>query len=634
MDDLLSLMVEDEGEETKSGSSNRVSNHLHRQTQIRYEHNPNQTQPCLEAIVQKCPYSNYTIIKRETSTEEIANILEVSNSAFIPLPRLSTMSQQLLETQRETSPIATIGIVKSASGSKLSKTGNAYAILEIASIYRSSGHNNNHNIECLPMISLFLFGKAYSAFNIKMKVADIILILDPISLPVGNSGGDKSKTLQSFKLYEDTQLKRIGVSNDLLALSKNRSQRNTSVSKEKKAKPSTATSKLQQLKETHNQISNMSNNMFRIANNNFYHPPAFNGMRVGAIALSDSTRSLLPLSQQQQKRVTDTRKLSSNKVEIHESATINTRRTNIAEIKENVFLKRPSQVKINAKDEAGRPPTSTAWLFSKTKATKTPLSRPLPHQKRKELAASHDGGCDGSVPVPKPNAVLFNRSARPTNLNQVQSTNLGAPINSEVSKAEILASQRRIAVELRAQNTSSCCKLDSHDKAMANKNNPISCAQKMDSKSANVHRTEREKSVDSLLFGNDLGTIDANATLAAVSIFNDEVSAHLYAKSRQSVLELEQKEEFAMKQKQKTIASSTNKIITHYACETCNSLHSKKPNGCIIAGHIVKKRRNLEGESVTASLTTNFKKSLPEQGKKNAELILGQGLEWSGMYYK
>jgi len=378
----------------------------------------------------------------------------------------------------------------------------------------------------------------------------------------------------------------------------------------------------------------MSNNMFRIANNNFYHPPAFNGMRVGAIALSDSTRSLLPLSQQQQKRVTDTRKLSSNKVEIHESATINTRRTNIAEIKENVFLKRPSQVKINAKDEAGRPPTSTAWLFSKTKATKTPLSRPLPHQKRKELAASHDGGCDGSVPVPKPNAVLFNRSARPTNLNQVQSTNLGAPINSEVSKAEILASQRRIAVELRAQNTSSCCKLDSHDKAMANKNNPISCAQKMDSKSANVHRTEREKSVDSLLFGNDLGTIDANATLAAVSIFNDEVSAHLYAKSRQSVLELEQKEEFAMKQKQKTIASSTNKIITHYACETCNSLHSKKPNGCIIAGHIVKKRRNLEGESVTASLTTNFKKSLPEQGKKNAELILGQGLEWSGMYYK
>jgi hypothetical protein len=54
-----------------------------------------------------------------------------------------------------------------------------------------------------------------------------------------------------------------------------------------------------------------------------------------------------------------------------------------------------------------------------------------------------------------------------------------------------------------------------------------------------------------------------------------------------------------------------------------------------MAGHIVKKRRNIE-EGTTAKLTTSNLKTtvLSVQGKQDSILTLGQGLEWSGWYNK
>jgi len=583
----------------------------------------------------KCPYSNYNIARREASSQEVTNILESFNCTFIPLPRLSTMSHQLVENQRATSPIATIGIVNSSTGTRLSKGGNAYTILEIASIYRAA---DGRNPECLPMISLFLFGQAYSAFTLKIQVADVVLILDPTPLPQNgaegstNSYSKKKKTLQSFKIYDETQLRRIGTSTELHQIRKVEAMAKTAKAKQPSKSASTApTNKFQKLKDAHNPYST-NKPMFHHSNTvaTFHHHVLENTHRGRAVAIA-SRKPLLDV----------TSKMVYGK-----------KQGTIMESRENIFGSR-----LNSLSACQLPSTG----IDHHKVIKTPLTRPLPHQQRRELAASlFEENFDGSVPIPKPNAhLLLKRPLKDTSLsapNATTSTNDVATPRKDNVKS-ILETQRIIAAELlqakQELSNSTTQTMKAYEETMEVR--PVSKKRiligKQDlkigntkevmknCKAANDGERERVKQAQlssSILFGSESDAIDTTSILAAKSLFSDDLSAHVYAKSRQSVLELEQKEDFAAMTKKKKTQSGTagtKKILTEYICETCHFVHAEKPFGCITAGHIVKKRRKLEETKVDVTNSTNLKKILlNKQGTSDSDLQLGQGLEWSGWF--
>jgi hypothetical protein len=570
-------------------------------------------------ISEKCPYSSYNISRRESSSQEVANILESSNCSFIPLARLSTMSHQSLENQRATSPIATIGIVKSASGTKLSKNGNAYAILEIASIYCSGGR---HNMECISMMSLFLFGQAYSSFNVKIRVADVVLILDPLPLPASHCGeGSKNKTLQSFKIHDETQLRRIGISTDFHEALK--AEKIRKVSKSKEPKPvSTATNKFQQLKEIHNQGSTMTNNMFRFATSGACQPHTVNSIRGKAIVLSKTVTSRKPF--------------------LNVSSQIKSNAQLIANQRVHKSVGRLNSLRMQQQ-------TNTELKAT----TKTPLARPLQHQKRKELAASlAEENFDGSVPIPKPNSFLFNRPVLNVNVAVSHLSSSASATKCNDKTAEILEAQRIIATELRDSRScggntfktlTAACKTatvrpESKNRILTENNGLRPRSQELKNKVSNACQKEKSKQKQpspQMLFGIESEAIDAASILTAKSLFSDDVSAHLYAKSRQCVLELEQKEEFLLKKNQASTGPARKKILTEYACETCNSVRLEKPVSCIMAGHVVKKRRKLEEDKISQSETSNLKKLLlTKQRTSDNDLKLGQGLEWSGWFNK
>jgi hypothetical protein len=663
MDELLSLMVADvvpEGTTTEKNHEVEVTEEVNPKcavvvtppttasslkgrisTQvpngsISNSNSPSSSSSSSRGIDDKCPYSKYNIARREASSQEVTNILESSNCTFIPLPRLSTMSHRSVENQRATSPIATIGIVNSSTGTRLSKGGNAYAILEIASIYRAA---DGRNPECLPMISLFLFGQAYSAFTLKIQVADVVLILDPTSLPQNGSEGNKNsysknkKTLQSFKIYDETQLRRIGISTELHQIKKVEAMAKTAKAKQPSKSASTApTNKFQKLKHAHNPYST-NKPMFHHSNTTvatFHHHVLDNTHRGRAVAVA-SRKPLLDVTS----KMVYGKKLGS-----------------IMDSRVNICGSR-----LNSLPACQLPNTG----IDRHKVIKTPLSRPLPHQQRRELAASlFEDNFDGSVPIPKPNAhLLLKRPLTDTYLSASATTtstnDVATPRKDKVDS--ILKTQRIIAAELlqakQEFSHTTAPTMKAYKETMQLRpvpKKPILIGKQglkigndkdvtNNCKAANDCETERVKEVEvssSILFGSESDAIDTASILAAKSLFSDDLSAHVYAKSRQCVLELEQKEDFAaMTKKKKTQAGTagTKKILTEYICETCHFVHAGKPFGCIAAGHIVKKRRKLEETKVDVTNSTNLKKILlNKQGTSDSDLQLGQGLEWSGWF--
>jgi hypothetical protein len=182
----------------------------------------------------------------------------------------------------------------------LSKGGNAYTILEIASIYRAA---DGRNPECLPMILLFLFGQAYSAFTLKIQVADAVLILDLTPLPQNRAEGNtnsyskKKKTLQSFKIYDETQLRRIGTSKELHQVRKVEAMAKTAKAKQPSKSASTApTNKFQKLKDALNPYST-NKPMFHHSNTvaTFHHRVLENTHRGRTVAIA-SRKPLLDVT--------------------------------------------------------------------------------------------------------------------------------------------------------------------------------------------------------------------------------------------------------------------------------------------------------------------------------------------------
>jgi hypothetical protein len=126
----------------------------------------------------------------------------------------------------------------------------------------------------------------------------------------------------------------------------------------------------------------------------------------------------------------------------------------------------------------------------------------------------------------------------------------------------------------------------------------------------------------------NLGELDMDKIVAAESRFSKEADAEAYAKSRQTMLDLERQEQTknksGIRKKEKSATRKDSAIEKRWFCKTCNKTTTTEPAMCMRRNHQVKLERTVKQASTTEE------KRL-EMGTKTAEdggLVLGTGLEW------
>lgn len=163
--------------------------------------------------------------------------------------------------------------------------------------------------------------------------------------------------------------------------------------------------------------------------------------------------------------------------------------------------------------------------------------------------------------------------------------------------------------------------------------------------SANIHKImhkSKSKSdsssgppdLDSILGMVPLSDEKRASVLEAKSKYSLEADAESYAKSRKVISELEKQEAKHDKiQARKTQAVSgttpgstgTTKIVSEYKCLTCKKITQYTPLLCISANHKVKIKREIKKQESTIDKRLNLKTRSADDGG----MILGAGLEWS-----
>lgn len=246
-------------------------------------------------------------------------------------------------------------------------------------------------------------------------------------------------------------------------------------------------------------------------------------------------------------------------------------------------------------------------------------------------------GYEGSVQVPKPNAVLFKRGMMHS------SSITPSPACYRASTSSILGQQKDLAALLKGkgvdvstsaskkQNTNAINKeiiARSKQKILASSSGSIKVVRPLQS-------SQTKKKLDDFAsaFGNTSSSssiIDRNAIMNAKSRFSSAIDAQEYARARAQVQELEAQEATkegnqSSKQKKKpTVAIATS----GWTCQTCKKTTPYKPQSCIRAKHDVRQRREIRGRETLSSR----KDRLDSHGKDEdiGGLTLGSGLEWSG----
>ena len=247
-------------------------------------------------------------------------------------------------------------------------------------------------------------------------------------------------------------------------------------------------------------------------------------------------------------------------------------------------------------------------------------------------------GYEGSVQVPKPNAVLFKRGMMHS------SSITPSPACYRASTSSILGQQKDLAALLKGKgvdvSTSSASKKQNtnaiNKEIIARSKQKILASSSGSIKVVRPHQSSQtKKKLDDFAsaFGNTSSSssiIDRNAIMNAKSRFSSAIDAQEYARARAQVQELEAQEATkegnqSSKQKKKpTVAIATS----GWTCQTCKKTTPYKPQSCIRAKHDMRQRREIRGRETLSSR----KDRLDSHGKDEdtGGLTLGSGLEWSG----
>lgn len=168
----------------------------------------------------------------------------------------------------------------------------------------------------------------------------------------------------------------------------------------------------------------------------------------------------------------------------------------------------------------------------------------------------------------------------------------------------------------------------------ANKTNTAATST-TDSKKSN----ENKSNLDNLLGLEPLSDEKRASVLETTSKYSREAKAENYAKSRRVLGELEKKEAVHdKKQERKNNAANSKKgdgiagssigsaiIVSEFKCVTCNKITQFKPIQCIRQNHKVKRKREIKKRDNSRQKRIDLKSRSVEDGG----LVLGSGLEWS-----
>jgi len=252
----------------------------------------------------------------------------------------------------------------------------------------------------------------------------------------------------------------------------------------------------------------------------------------------------------------------------------------------------------------------------------TPLTKSIksnPEKRKRNLV--HMEGMNGQVQVPKPNS-LFNKAVAPNSYNSSPCTAQMQPITpSPQQKSAMLEKQKELAERLK------------HGKTSANSNIHKFTHPKSKSKSESLS-SSGAPDLDSILGMVPLSDEKRASVLEAKSKYSQEADAESYAKSRKVISELEKQEAKHDKiQARKTQAVSgtapgsigTAIIVSEYKCLTCKKITQYKPVRCFSANHKVKRKREIKKQESTIQKRLNLKTRSVDDGG----MVLGAGLEWS-----
>jgi len=232
-------------------------------------------------------------------------------------------------------------------------------------------------------------------------------------------------------------------------------------------------------------------------------------------------------------------------------------------------------------------------------------------------------GYDGSVQVPKPNAILFR--SRTTEHAMRNNTVTPTPSSSSSLPSSVILERQRNLAELLKRQT------------------PIIANDNKNSISQRLNESTNASSVKVGEFASTFGTIDdgiqqqssLNDIANARSRFASAVDAQEYTRARAVIQALELREESSNGTKRTKKDSSQAKdaprvaiVTAGWTCRTCQKVTQYKPTSCLRVDHDVRQRRELKDERGTKKSVTGL--SSRKDQLMNEGLTLGSGLEWSG----
>ncbi len=737
MDDLLALMdgspcanenevnqhpsideSDDEDIEATSGmiQTSRHSHHSKPKSAPFKSPPPSVSSACID------PLTRIRIVQRQTSKVDLVDLLapfHFHTSAILanmPKTQLSTLithpSNNNNNKDNDVSgrtDMATMGIIFTNSGTRISKNGRAFSILTLGDLHTG------------PTVSIFLFGHAYSNFTTKINPGSVVAVVGGSIMPSkGNQGGATRISLSVNDLHQivlvgkamdygtcaattvdkrnDTnntgpnQVKckkwvdlRIGRFCEFHAKQQNQHQRGSSsfgigngragdsvnknmtfmqglkADRDVRAKsraalnhsvsrfggnnniPSNAMTVVipgQGTVMAHNPNSNTSN-LQRGGlgvSNALSHALASNprvGMQGVDAPAPNQTRWLqrapkhmsisngqiaTPLQHQ---RVDSFKNKFQNPYAKRSATVVNTSSSN------------PSKSSSSSSDILGQAllGSSTSRKSRKPNSSHTPLTKGKESKVRKRNLV-HMEGMNGSVQVPKPNALFRKSTPHPYKL--MPSTYATAePVTPSPQQKSLLLENQRLVAE-RFKNK--CLNGSSTNHSSTAKTQP-------GMKPAKPTISTPKSDLDDILGSTPLSDSNRSSILEAKSKYSQQAKAESYAQSRHKVSELEKQEAAYDKKQLRKESKSTSGamrltgnsgngkrnsigsaiIISEYKCVTCNKITQSKPVQCIRSNHKVKRKRDIKKHESTVQKRMNIKNRSVDDGG----LVLGAGLEWS-----
>jgi hypothetical protein len=596
------------------------------------------------------PLTKIRIINRKRSKVEMVDI--ISPMTFHSTASLASMSKAILSTlivkpsanddAAGKSNMATMGIVFSNSGTRISKNGRGFCALTLGELHTG------------PTVSVLLFGDAYSTHTKQVKAGDVISVLASNILPSQNG----RETRISLSVSESDQIVHVGKAMDYGLCS---------MVEKKKVQFSNAfhsgvmeqdvrcknyvdlrcatyckfhmkKAKDQQQRQSGSAIHGGKKTQTFMQNAREEHK-----MKQPFSAFQNSNSTLTILQPNRQNIVASTNSVSMNtqKPKISSSGgmavsmalqdALHSRNDGLttklsSTIVSNNLLsnasiasklkKAPRHIQVNhgtlnVNRSIENKNNDHNDLLGEALNPDTTSNKTNPYTRKRQILQGVNK-FDGQVQVPRPCSLFGDNILRQTpalNTKRGESSIQNITNISPEQTLQIREQQKRLADQLKKQ--------------------PIP------SKVINPYTNKTEITSSDTFFNQvTLSDETKSSILSAKSKFSSEAESALYAQSRQTMNELEKQESALekreLKKKKSNQENDDTLIKSVYICGTCRKTTKFKPQTCIRQRHQVKIRRELKKKEDLAESRQKKNKDATKEGG----LVLGAGLEWSGWTHR